>query len=174
MLRNRRMMVIGLVAAGLCCRLSAGCTWPPLQRVAARVESSAGDGRVTLARAGERTLIEIYSPSGIGRSRITLLETLPPGPLEFRLHLAGLEHFSLAYGETVVSLAAAQNGAPVLVTVQAAGLPEQPVAPGSPHWMAVYPPAPESADPVYRVIAPPDWDEQRPQVLEIGWVDFYR
>lgn len=173
MLRNRRVMVIGLVAAGLCCGLPAGCRWPPLQRVAARVESDAGDARVTLARAGKRTLVEIRSPSGIGHSRITLAEP-PPGPLEFRLHLAGLEHFSLAYGETVVSVAAAQNGAPVLVTVQAAGLPVQPVAPGSPHWMAVYPPAPGSADPLYRVIAPPDWGEQRLQVLEIGWIDFYR
>jgi hypothetical protein len=174
MLKSRRMMLKWSMAAGLCVCLPAGCIWMPLEPVAAAVVSNTSDTRVTLARAGTRTVVEVYSPRGTGHSRITLVDPLP-GPLEFRLHLAGLEHFSLAYAGTIVRLAVATHaGTPVLVTVQTAGEPEASVAPDGPHRMIVYIPVSGTADPVYRVVAPPDISRRRPQVFEIEWIDFYR
>lgn len=168
-------MTLGwILVAGTLVWLPSGCNWTPLEPVAATVETSAADARVAVVRAGAYTVVEIHSPSGIGRSWITLPETLPSGPVEFRLHLAGLEHFSLASGGTVITLSMAQSGRAPLITARAAGEPETPLTPDSPHWLEVYPPAPGRDDPVYRVVAPPHLLDQRPQDLEISWVDFYR
>lgn len=173
-LRMRRITLGWLIVAGTLVGLAASCRWAPLEPVAATVETDTADAQVTVVRSAARTLVEIHSPSGIGRSRITLQETIPPGPVEFRLHLAGLEHFSLAYDGTVITLSMAQSRHAPLITVQNAREPETPGTPGTPFWLGVHPPATGRADPVYRVVVSPRLPGQQPQELELRWVDFYR
>lgn len=163
-----------IIAAGLLSGLPAGCVWQPLEPVAAAVESEPAATRVVVVRSADRTLVEVRSPSGIGRSRVTFAETLPPGPLEFRLHLAALENFELTYANTRVTLSVPQGGVDPLVTLRASDQPEIPVAPGSPYWLEVELPALGHEAPVVRVAAPPDLSDRQPRVIEFSWIDFYR
>ncbi len=152
--------------------LPAACTWTPLEPVDAAVESHPADTQITVVRLGDRTVVELRSPSGIGRSRITFPDGLPPGPVEFRLHLAGLEQFSLAYDNTLVTLAAGQASSAPLLTAQTAGGVEVELGPESSLWMEVYGPTPGAADPVFRVVAPDELASARQ--IEMGWIDFFR
>lgn len=170
---NRRKAIRWFVAAGLLAWLPAGCAWTPLQPVAATVESSSADTRVTIVRAGERTVIEVRSPRGIGRSRITFAEP-PPGALEFRLHVAGLEHFEVVAGESAAALSLPQGQTAPLITLRTAEATDTPVAPGSPYWMTVERPAPGATDPVFRVVAPRRLIGEQSLTVELNWIDFYR
>lgn len=163
-----------VVATGMLMWLPAGCVWRPLEPIAATVESAPAATQVVVVRSADRTVLEVHSPSGIGRSRVTFAEALPSGPLEFRLHLRGLEHFELAYGSTRLTVSLPQGGVGLLVMLQPANQPETAVVPGSSYWMEVEPPTPGSGDPVIRVVAPLDLSAQRPRVIEFGWIDFYR
>jgi hypothetical protein len=142
--------------------------------------------RLTLTMAGEIAQFDVYSERGIGRARIQWLAATYPREIILRLHLRGLEGFSLSYGDTTVQLGLPTSGDGVplqsRVAAQAGVITEQSLSPDSPDWLETAVVGRSTAagralplaDGYIEVALPAHFFAQRATHFSIQWVDFYR
>lgn len=133
--------------------------------------------RVLLGQEQDLTVIEVYSPGGIGGATIRLVEGTPPARLALRLHLSGLEELRLGQGETQLSLAVSSRGEGVVYeALHSADGQEQPINPAHPLWLAVTRPTPtaKTADGYFQIALPPIFLQTSGATLSLHWIDFYR
>ncbi|HOF87786.1 MAG TPA: hypothetical protein PLZ36_06735 [Armatimonadota bacterium] len=129
-----------------------------------------GATAITTAARGNTVTVDITSEGGIGSATITLGDPRP-ARLIIRLHLKGLEHFSLTQGDTTLG-AAVGSGAdhPVRRWIMRRGEAEEaPLAEGSPLWMPL-----TRGDDAFTLEAPTPLLHGDAAELALHWVDFYR
>jgi hypothetical protein len=170
---------IGLVLLIMCASISAACQVTEARPyVVAASTQKDGDAVIPTAQ-GERLILDITSPSGIGAARATILSAAQPEAIELRLHLQGLEEFRFAYGEQVITIAVPSvgQGAARATVVQAEG-GEVALTSESPYWMEVRveqgDPGSATPTPLFVVQAPPDFLQRGERNFEVSWIDFYR
>lgn len=151
------------------------CAPPPAAAPAIsefQIATDKTDNVVTATAEGDRLLVDVQSASGIGNAGVRAAAgTLPPVAV-MRLHLAGLEQLTFAFGDVVVKLSVPSSGdQPVLQSVVEAGQ-ESPITPESPYWMEVTKPA--TADNLFEVTSPQAFTASPPANFTVGWIDFYR
>ncbi|MBE2232330.1 MAG: hypothetical protein IAE85_02445 [Anaerolinea sp.] len=151
------------------------CAAPPAAAPAIsefQIATDKTDNVVTATAEGDRLLVDVQSASGIGNAGVRAANGKLPSVVVMRLHLAGLEQLTFAFGDAVVKLSVPSSGdQPVLQSVVEAGQ-ESPITPESPYWMEVTRPA--AADGVFEVISPPAYAASPPANFTVGWIDFYR
>ena len=135
---------------------------------------------VVVRVTGSTAALDITSPSGIGGAAIEVVSGPFPAAVIFRLHLKGLEQFTLTYGDVAVSAAVASDGSRVSQSVVQNGR-EQQITPESPYWMPVEvitaaagTQATGSTEKVFQLSAPPDFLGTQPPTFAIQWIDFFR
>jgi hypothetical protein len=140
-----------------------------------QVETPNADAQVTVTREGERTIIDVVSERGIGEATITLVSGPKPASMTVRLHLDGLEQFTVRYGETEIMLAVPSAGdLPSFQSVRQAASTsgdEEMIAADSPFWMET---TVSDDDPRFEVELPRDFLDGPETTLTIHWIDFFR
>lgn len=141
------------------------------------------DDRVSWTRVDDGTVLDIYSPSGIGRAAVRWMAQEYPDRLLLRFHLTGLEELRLVYDTTVVTLSVASTGEPtVRQQVALADGERQEIATDSPYWMRteLVPQRSPGTNANSRfasyieVELPPHFLRRQPAAFVLEWVDYYR
>lgn len=168
-----------LVAVGLTGGLLVACAQPLLVSSSpaagaaptlAVAVAKPGD-RVALAADAERVTLDIWSASGIGSARVDLTAGAMPPQVLLRLHLAGLEQLTFAYGAALIQLSLSSSDGQVRQSMVQAGQESQ-LTPASPYWMEIALPA--TADAPFLVTSPPAFAASPADGFSVGWIDFYR
>jgi hypothetical protein len=163
-------LFVTLAVATACIRPQPSATPLP---ISATVQ---GEGVQVLARLdGDALLVDLESPSGIGKTTITMTAALPVSAT-LRLHLTGLEHLQISNGVTTL-VAQVSSQADHLITQAVAVAPTpvadaQPIAADDPRWLTIT--LPSATQPYFTVLLPPGFLAQTQQTLSLEWVDFYR
>lgn len=136
------------------------------------VTSGRGATKIVTVTAGRTVTLDITSDTGIGSATVTLGKARPER-LVLRLHLKGLEHFSLTQGNTELGMAvssATEHPAHRWVTrLDDPKHAEEPVAEGNPLWMPM-----RTGDGCFAIEAPKTVLEGKEATLTVRWIDFYR
>lgn len=129
---------------------------------------------------GGTATLDVTSQSGIGGAAVEVVSGPFPATVIFRLHLKGLEQFTLSYGDVAVRVAVANDGSGAWQSVVQNG-GEQQITPESTYWMPVEvtaagagAPATGSTAKVFQLSAPPDFLATEPPSFTIQWIDFFR
>jgi hypothetical protein len=180
----------------IACTMMSGCTVPPVPpkaqvplptdtpvaqvpRFATAADSDGNE--LTVSAAGETTLIDVHSQSGIGSASVELVSGVPPRNIVLRLHLQGLEQFRLSYDGTVVTASVAGNDIDSLTesaTLSEGG--ERPITPDSPLWLDVRIVSGQAAPQTpldqrhFEIRLPKDLLHDGRRSFSIRWIDFYR
>lgn len=173
--RISRLLVVGLgVVLTGCATDAAGemgyaiVVQQPADQVDVGIDNSNSNGE---------QVITIHSPGGIGSALIVGWGQQRYTSLHFHLYLTGLEHFELRWlsttGMMVVAAAVSSLDASIVQHFVAPDGSEHAVALDSAYWLAVAPPNPLQ-QPYFAITAPAALLTDPPNLLRIGWVDFYR
>ncbi len=178
MTRTSLCLRLGVLAAMLAGGVLAACAAPPAAGPATpeyQIATDKPDDVVTATMDGERLLVDVQSPSGIGSAGVRAADGAMPPAVLLRFHLRGLEQMTFAFGDAIVKLSVPSGGdRPVMQSVVEGGQ-ESPLTPESPYWMEVaQTTAAGSAEAVFEVAAPPAFSDSPPANFTVGWIDFYR
>jgi hypothetical protein len=142
-----------------------------------------GEGDRVTARTRDGTcFVNVHSARGIGGARLALRGGPMLAAVVLRLHLSGLEQLTLDFGDLIVSISVASDGAGAIkqsMARQAAGAASafSPLGPSDPEWSDVVRRPCRGADPAARrfdVWLAEALCAREPFVCAIQWVDFYR
>ena len=130
------------------------------------VALQSGDELTIDQRGTADAAFDITSERGIGQIEFERLGAAP-ATLAFRLHLKGLEQFTLTWGDNTATVNYPSSGGPRAMT-----------DPADPLAMLVTVEADNPTIPLqeghFVVIAPAQFIEDAPQRFSIQWIDFYR
>lgn len=149
---------------------------PPQFKIETR---RADDHSEVQLRPGQVVLL-FRSPTGISEAKITRVVDVWPETLIVRLHLTGLEHFSLTQGE--VKLEGAISSQDGTLRLWRAGQEDQPLQADDPLWINVRRldaagqptaalPCPDGS---IELELPPAFLKGNPAAFTLSWIDFYR
>jgi hypothetical protein len=148
-----------------------------------RVTTRKPDDRVMVSGQGERVVLTVTSPSGIGGSKVANEGERWPGKIILRLRLRGLERLQVGNGKELLTASVSSNGDhQVILSLEAEGKAEVPIDRTSPFWTelrildAFGHPAREIPleDGVFEVALPPALFASNPATITLDWIDFYR
>ena len=133
----------------------------------------------------ERTIFDITSPGGIGRATVRQPKDGWPKAIAVRIHLGGMENFSVSNGKTTLRAGVLSHGdnRRLLHTIPADTNRESPaLAKDSPYWMDIKVSdaagRPAEKIPVkggcFEMTLPAALLEDGPKSLAVSWIDFYR
>jgi len=164
--------------------LLGACALPAAQPAPGVTITDAGDAAITSERRGDVLILDVRSQGGIGSAQVALAPRDAPRDIILRLHLRGLENLTFAYDAGSVQLAVASSGEPLVTQsfARAGEIAAQPIAAGSPYWMALgilsNNPAATPAIPLesgyFDVSVPPDYLTSADANFMLSWIDFYR
>jgi len=168
---------------------AAGCVATSAARRTGRIEATLlgarkGQDKVTTVRVDGTTVIDVRSGSGIGIAELAVKDGTWPKPLVVRLHLRGMEMFSVSTAQLRLS-AAIPSSAPEKTIVEMADLQRRTVIQvkrSSSYWMPVRivdnggdktRQVPVN-DGYIEVTIPEAVHDYGADKLVIQWIDFYR
>lgn len=178
------LVVVSVVAACVPAAApgTAGEPTPTASEAATVVEAvpaKAGDQVDVQVNAGTATL-DITSQTGIGGADVMVVSGPYPVGIVFRLHLKGLEQFTLAYDNTMIRVAVASDGTNQVWQSLIQDGVEQPLTAESPYWLPVTvtvaggTDSATLAEKTYVLKAPTDLLQRQPSRFKIDWIDFFR
>ena len=144
------------------------------------VTTKNGDDQVNVQHQNGTTLIDIYSPTGIGSAKFVLESGTMPGEITLRLHLKGLEEFRLTSVQESIAASVASSDASNISQKIIAPDSESPLLPSHPLWMQVevVSAQPEKKIPIeagyFEITLPKEFLQKAGMSFEIEWIDFYR
>jgi hypothetical protein len=176
---SRLLLALSVLLAA-CAPAPAPAPTPEGQPV---IEASA-EGRgnsVEVELAGRAVTLDIASNFGIGRATVAHIGGPPPAALALRLHVRGLEELRItdAAGTTVAEVASGPGHMIRQRRLTPDGA-EQPIEPGSPHWLSISIVAPEPdpsfplRDGHFAISLPGSALASGAGDLRIAWIDFFR
>ena len=127
------------------------------------------DNELSLRNESGTTVIDIQSPSGIGKADIEFLSGNYPGQIVLRLHIEGLEGFKLTYGTTTLSASSPGTSEAVVQSLIQPDGAERAITPSSPLWMDI-----QREQEYFEIKLPNAMTQERPESFSFEWVDFYR
>ncbi len=160
------------LALGTCASLHAAD--PPSSKLSLQPK----DAHALTVSPASATL-DLRSPGGIGRTTLRSADGTWPHRVLLRLHLRGLEHFTISDGTRSLSSGVTSSGdhptLPTTLEGKDAPLPRdhplalriKPVSPG-----AKKPSIP--LDGFFEIEVPPRFLSSNPRELHLHWIDFYR
>jgi hypothetical protein len=169
------IQLLWLWALALAAVALGACTLLAVEGGSAAVAVDGPGNRVTLTMDGASAQFDVHSERGIGSATVQWLSAPLPTAIILRLHLRGLEGFSLSYGATSIRLAVPGTGAPLqsLVLQENGVNDEQPITPDSPYWLSTTVVG-QGAEGYFEVALPAHFFAQGQTQFTIQWVDFYR
>jgi hypothetical protein len=141
------------------------------------------DTRITVGAEAQQTVVQVFSPSGIGGANIEVTSAALPQKLVLRFHLRGLEELRFTYGDMVVTArisSAEERAISQSYRGGRGGAQEQSIAETSPYWMPIriVPSGAQATPPpqegYIEVEAPADFIARGQRTFSIRWIDFYR
>ena len=137
--------------------------------------------RITVEAKGETVLYSIASPSGIGRAEVSRWKGWPKRVV-VRLHLRGLESFTVSDGKVKLSVSVQSHGEHAKLRHVWEDGREKALTRDSPYWTkvevldakgnAVGELPPQGG--CFRITLPEELLKEKPKSLTFGWIDFYR
>jgi hypothetical protein len=167
--------------AAVTCLVS--CSASPQERVTINVVSHKQDAQITIDADGERAVIQIVSPSGIGNAEFEITSRTLPKKIVLQFHLRGLEQLEFAYDKTVVigSVSSAQGNVIRQYRRDSGSNEAQDVLPNSRYWMKIDLVAQAGSaktiplqNGTIEVEAPEDFAQGQHRRFSVQWIDFYR
>ena len=146
--------------------------------------SGKGGDRIEAGSREGAVILDVYSESGIGRAAVSPGPQGWPSGLVFRLHLRGLESFSVQFGEFHLDssvLSRAPYGQ--ACEFQGGRGPDGTtrVTEASPYWMSAVMVTEDDAsrnipleEGYFEVTVPRAVLKRDPEMLRVQWIDFYR
>jgi len=169
----------------LACSLMAGCAAPlgapetpaPVFRLTAE-----GNGNeLTVSTEGETAIVDVQSQSGIGSATIKLVSGEFPENIVLRLHIQGLEEFSLSYNETTITASVSSSDSrSVFQSVASPEEGERPITPDSPSWLDITIVSDQATPHIpldqgyFEITLPKGLLTEADSSFSIQWIDFYR
>lgn len=142
-----------------------------------------GGDRIAVSASEESIILSVHSTSGIGRARISPVAGSWPTRMVFRVHLKGLESFSVNNGKFSVTTSI-QSRPPYKIlceTKHADFRHGSSVSKASAYWMPAKIVPKNGSSPVIpleggyiEVVVPEIVLRNRPRLLSIQWIDFWR
>lgn len=181
---KRKLVQLLRVSAAGCWLVYVLCACTPAVPADTQPPATPGpDFTFTLQRDGDELtayvedeifIFEVTSPAGIGSALVSWTNGALSSGSQVRLHLQGLESFTLAYRDRVLRLGVSGPDAAIVERTQqvSGGLVETPEASG-PFWMDVRRTGSAGAY-VFEITLPPDFFTEENKQFEISWIDFYR
>ena len=144
--------------------------------------------RVDVKLEGSKATFDVFCPFGIGHAKITPADRRWPETVVLRLHLRGLESLDISNGTVTLHGFVHSHGEHKRhLSLKKKGEEKKDtedtlVKPGSPYWMEIrvlrvkskpgdgYPPK----NGLFEMTLPKALLRDRPESLEIHWIDFYR
>ncbi|MCO6452448.1 MAG: hypothetical protein J5I90_16840 [Caldilineales bacterium] len=168
------LVVVALIDALLV--ILAACAPPPQPSAQFYAEAPrSGDG-VTVTSSNDLAVVEVWSESGIGEARVSLTQGAMPASVEIRLHLDGLEGFTFAYDDVIVSaeIPSTRESNPIESAQIGSAAPVE-IDASSPYWLEISQSVTDAEEgSVFTVQAPADFHSSGETLFSITWVDFYR
>jgi hypothetical protein len=131
-----------------------------------------GEGNsIAVNQAGQTTIFEIRSDSGIGRGNLRLVSGSPPTFIVLRLYITGMEQFRLAYNGTTINASISSGSDRRVDEYLLLNGGEQVITPSSPFWMDIT--RPTGRD-FIEISLPRDLIQKETGDFTIEWVDFFR
>jgi hypothetical protein len=128
-----------------------------------------GENVVETAVTTNTALFNISSQTGIGSAEVKLVHGQMPETILFQMYLNGLEEFTFAYDNTVITTSVSSTGEhTVLQTVTQAG-ETQTVTEDSDFYMPI-----RVETNYFEIEVPPDFHAGGYDDFAISWIDFYR
>ena len=127
------------------------------------------DNELSLSNQSGTTVIDVQSPSGIGKADIELLSGSYPAQIILRLHIQKLEGFKLSYGTTTLSASSSGTSDAVVQSLIQPDGGERAITPSSPLWMDIQP-----EQEYFEIKLPNTLTQEKPEAFSFEWVDFYR
>jgi hypothetical protein len=127
------------------------------------------DNELSLSNESGTTVIDIQSPSGIGKADIEFFSGKYPAQIFLRLHIENLEGFKLTYGTTTLSASSSGTSDAVVQSLIQPDGGERVITPSSPLWMDIQP-----EQEYFEIKLPNALTQEKPEAFSFEWVDFYR
>lgn len=106
------------------------------QPAAVTVTTDKAGNKAAVSTAGNKTIVDITSDTGIGNGVITATKN-PAQPIVLQLHLKGLEQLQMAAGQSQVTYAVASQAPYDTRAEVGSGSTTSAIAPDSPYWAQV-------------------------------------
>ncbi|NQU24193.1 MAG: hypothetical protein HQ567_23170 [Candidatus Nealsonbacteria bacterium] len=170
-------LISALLLSALPGQLVAAEPPPPIKATTRRA-----DDRVEITQADDRALVTVRSPRGIGGATLQRTGKAWPGVIVVRLHLRGLESFTVAAGKRKLSASVlSHSGHKRLLHLWEDGK-EKKIEPASPYWTQLgifdargkpIEKLPEQGG-YFEITLPKALLSGQGGTLTLGWIDFYR
>ena len=142
------------------------------------------DAQIEVTQTPTQTLLAVVSQGGIGEADVSLTPGAKPSRLIIHLHLRGLEQFRLIYGDTIITVAVASVGQPIVRqqrSLVSAPVIEEPLTSTSRFWLPlrlVTDAASGAKIPLengfFELEAPADLLAGDYRAFRFEWIDFFR
>lgn len=127
------------------------------------------DNQLSLSVDDEMAVIDVQSPSGIGKADVEFLSGSYPAQIILRLHIEKLEGFKLTFGRTTISASSSGTSESVTQSLIESDGSERALTPSSPLWIDIQP-----EQEYLEVRLPAALTQEKPESFSFQWVDFYR
>jgi len=127
------------------------------------------DNQLSLSIENETTMIDVQSPSGIGKADIEFLSGSYPAQIILRLHIKKLEGFKLTYGRTTLSASSSGTSDTVTQSLIQSDGSEHAIISSNPLWMDIQP-----EQEYLEITLPKTLTQEKPKSFSFEWIDFYR
>lgn len=178
----KRNMTFAIFAAGLvAAALLAGCRPVTLPTTPPQITIANAEDTVTVEHSAGVTVIDVFSPRGIGAAQVRLSPAQARGALQVRFHLQGLEQatFNNGVAQLTVSVSSIPPYAASQMLTYDGGT--RPLSADDPLWATVILAANDAVTPTvpltsgaFVVTLPPAFLAQDASELSLRWIDFYR
>lgn len=153
--------------------------WAALSADKFKITTKKADDAVETRTEKDRTVFTVKCPSGIGGATIERIEENWPDAVLLRLHLSGLESFSVSNGKVAIGAAVSSHDGSVRIEHNKE---KAPLDMKSPSWMSVHM-IDADGKPVKQVplkngsieiSLPRALFKDNPKTIVLTWIDFYR
>lgn len=145
-----------------------------------KIATKRDDDQVRVTTEKNKTIFSIHSPFGISNAVIERAEEKWPDAVVLRLHLKGLENFSVSNDK--VKLEASVSSQDGKVRFWKDGKEDTPLDAKSPYWMEIQMVGSDGKpaktiplkDGYFELQLPKAFFEGNPKSITLNWIDFYR
>jgi hypothetical protein len=138
------------------------------------------DDRVSFQNLNAQTVIDVYSPTGIGSATLKLQSGSMPEKIVLRLHLRGLEELRLTSAQTSITVSVSNSDPSQVRQRILAASSDTPLTPDHPLWMEIEIVTEQAEKKIpleegyFEVTLPQEFVQKAGNTFEIEWIDFYR
>jgi len=172
-----KLVACGLLGFAVATTLAAGDGIPPF-----KITTKRDDDRVAVKFEKDKVIFTVHSPFGISHAVIERAGEKWPASVVLRLHLKGLENFTITNGKVKLEGSASlQDGKPV-VRLWKDGKEDAPLDAKSPYWIEVSILGGDGKQAkeiplkggYFEMVLPKAIFEGNPKSITLSWIDFYR